>query len=402
LKDASRGSTEGRRRSWVRQALVVSEVAFACVLLVGAGLLIRSLLRVLDVDLGFEPSHTATLRVDPERGSYTNLEEQTAYINEVLRRVREIPGVEAAGLTEALPLGRNRTWGARALGVTYEQGRGPSAFPRIVSDGYIAAMRIPLLAGRDLTEHDTAASEPVMLINETMARNVFPGEDPIGKVILRPCGPDRHIVGVVGDVRHLALEQASGNEMYIPLRQCPDLPSADLVVRSTHPPAHVAGAVRAALKPIAPNLPANEFRTLQQLVDRSVSPRRFLVLLLAGFAGFALVLASLGIYALISYSVNQRTQEIGIRMAVGASALDVQTGIIAQTLWLAAIGVAVGAAASWTLAQAVSGLLFGITPRDPGTFAGMAIVLTGVALLAGYLPARRASRVDPMAALRAE
>ena len=402
LKDASRGSTEGRRRARVRHVLVVTEVAFACVLLVGAGLLIRSLILVLDVDMGFEPSQSATIRVDPERGSYANIEEQTAYINEVLRRVREIPGVEAAGITDALPLGRNRTWGARAKGVTYEQGRGPSAFPRMVSDGYIAAMGIPLVAGRDLSERDTASSEPVMLINETMARNVFPGEDPIGKMILRPCGPDRRIVGVVGDVRHLALEQTSGNEMYIPLRQCSDLPSADLVVRSARPPAQMAGAVRAALKPIAPNLPTNEFRTLQQLVDKSVSPRRFLVLLLAGFAVFALVLASLGIYALISYSVNQRTQEIGIRMAIGASARDVQLGIITQTLWLAASGVAIGAAASWALAQAVGGLLFGISPRDPGTFAGMVLVLTAVALLAGYVPARRASRIDPMIALRAE
>jgi predicted permease len=402
LKDATRGSTEGRRRSWVRQTLVVTEIAFACALLVGAGLMIRSFIHVLDVDMGFEPSHATTLRVDPERGSYTTLEQQTAYINEVLRRVREIPGVEAAGLTDALPLGRNRTWGARARGVTYEQGRGPSAFPRIVSDGYLAAMGIPLVAGRDLSERDTASSEPVMLINETMARNVFPGEDPIGKMILRPCGPDRRIVGVVGDVRHLALEQTSGNEMYIPLRQCSDLPSADLVVRSAQPPAQLAGAVRAALKPIAPNLPANEFRTLQQLVDRSVSPRRFLVLLLTGFAGFALVLASLGIYALISYSVNQRTQEFGIRMAVGASARDVQAGILMQTLRLATIGVAIGAAASWALARAVSGLLFGISAQDPRTFAGMAVVLAAVALLAGYLPARRASRIDPMAALRAE
>jgi predicted permease len=401
LKDATRGSTEGRRRTWVRNALVVSEIAFACVLLVGAGLLIRSFVHVLDVDMGFQPSRAATIRVDPDR-RYTTREQQNAYLDEVLRLVRAIPGVESAGITDALPLGRNRTWGARAKGVTYERGRGPSAFVRIVSDGYATAMGIPLRSGRDIAPSDTSSTEPVMLINETMARALWPGEDPIGKVILGPCSPERRVIGVVGDVRHLALEQTAGNEMYMPMRQCPDQSSADLVLRSTLPPAQLASAVRAALKPIAPNLAGNDFRTLQQLVDKSVSPRRFLVLLLGGFAAFALVLASLGIYGLISYSVNQRTQEIGIRMAIGASAREVQTGIIVQTLWLAAIGATIGAAASWALAQAVSGLLFGVTATDPGTFLGMLLVLTTVALVAGYLPARRASRIDPMVALRSE
>jgi ABC-type antimicrobial peptide transport system permease subunit len=213
---------------------------------------------------------------------------------------------------------------------------------------------------------------------------------------------DRRVVGIVGNVRHLALEQGAGNEMYLPIRQCGDFASVDLVVRTTLPPGELASSVRAALKPIEPNLPASDFRTIQQLVDKAVSPRRFVVLLLGGFALFALVLASLGIYGVISYSVNQRTQEIGIRMALGASAGDLQTGIILQTLGLAAIGMLLGAAASWALARALSGLLFGVTPADPTTFAGMLIVLTAVAAMAGYLPARRASRIDPMVALRAD
>jgi predicted lysophospholipase L1 biosynthesis ABC-type transport system permease subunit len=241
-----------------------------------------------------------------------------------------------------------------------------------------------------------------MVVNETMARTLWPGEDPLGKYVLGACAKERKVVGVVGDVRHLALEQTSGNEMYIPLRQCGDLPTADLVLRSTLPPAQIIGAVRAALLPLAPNLPGNDFRTLQQIVDKSTSPRRFIVLLLGGFAVFALVLASLGIYGLISYSVNQRTQEIGIRMALGASARDVKGRIMAQTLRLAVIGMALGTAASWVVVRSAGGLLFGVTPRDPGTFAGMLVVLTLVALIAGYLPARRASRVDPMVALRAE
>jgi predicted permease len=316
--------------------------------------------------------------------------------------VRDIPGVERAGITDALPLGRNRTWGSPAKGVTYERGRFPSAFVRVVSDGYASALGIPLRAGRDILPSDTAASEPVIMINETMARNLWPGEDPIGKYLLGGCAKERKVIGVVGDVRHLALEQASGNEMYLPMRQCTDQSSADLVVRSALPPTHLAGAIRAALQPIAANLPGNDFRTLQQLVDKSTSPRRFLVRLLGAFAAFALILASLGIYALISYSVNQRTQEIGIRMALGASARDVQARIIRQTLVLAALGITIGTVASLALGRGADSLLFGVTSQDPSTFAGMILVLTAVALVAGYLPARRASRIDPMAALRAE
>ena len=401
LKDAARGSTEGRRRSWVRNALVVAEIAFACVLLVGAGLLIRSLIRVLDVDMGFQPSRAMTIRVDPD-SRYKTREQRNAYFDEVIRKVKEIPGVESAGITDALPLGRNRTWGAGAKGVTYERGRFPTVFVRLVSDGYPAALGIPLRAGRDILPSDTAATEQVIVINETMARALWPGQDPIGKYLLGGCAKERRVVGVVGDVRHLALEQGSGNEMYIPMRQCGEQSSADLVVRSSLPASHLATAIRTTLQPLAANLPGNDFRTLQQLVDKSVSPRRFLVLLLCAFAGFALILASLGIYGLISYSVSQRTQEIGIRMALGASAGDVQRRVLAQTLWLAAIGMVIGTIASWTLAQAAGGLLFGITARDPQAFLAMLLVLTVVAAAAGYFPARRAARIDPMMALRAE
>src|SRR5262249_12734142 len=237
--------------------------------------------------------------------------------------------------------------------------------------------------------------------NETMARTLWPGQDAIGKYVLGACAKERRVVGIVGDVRHLALEQASGMEMYLPMRQCGDQPSADLVVRSSLPPSQLPPSLRATLAPIA-HLPGNHFRTLQQIVDKSVSPRRFLVLLLGGFAAFALILASLGIYGLISYSVNQRTQEIGIRMALGASAGHVQARIVLQTLTLALGGIAVGGVASWLLARSLRGLLYGVTPGDPLTFAAMLVVLTLVAGLAGYLPARRASRIDPLVALRAE
>ncbi len=401
LKDASRGSTESRERAWVRNALVVSEIAFACVLLVGAGLLIRSLVSVLEVKMGFEPARTSTIRVDPDSRVTTQAQRLT-YMDDVLRRVSAAPGIERVAITDSLPMGRNRTWGAGAKGATYKQDEYPLAFVRVVSEGYPAAMGIPILAGRDFSASDMPDKEPVMLVNKTLANALWPGEDPIDKYIVGPCAKERRVVGVVGDVRHLSLELPAGNEMYIPARQCDDLAGSYLVVRSTLPAGQVATTLRAALTPIAPKLARNDFRTLQQIVDRSVSPRRFTMLLLAGYAVFALILASLGIYALISYSVNQRTQEIGIRMALGASARDVQARIIGQTLRLATLGLVIGTGASWLVARAASGLLFRVTPGDPQTFVGMIAVLTIVALVAGYLPARRASRVEPMVALRAE
>jgi predicted permease len=398
LKDANRGSSQGRGHAWVRGTLVVSEIALACVLLVAAGLLIRSFLRVLEVDLGFRPERAAALRVDPNN-TYKTQEQKNAYYTEVLRRVMEVPGIEAAGLSDALPLGHNRSWGVAAKGAQYTPQTYPEGFPRIISDGYFHAMGIPMKEGRGFTERDTQGSLNVIIINETLAKNLWPGEDPIGKIV-RADNPERTVVGVVGNVRHMALEEKSGNEFYIPIRQTQDYGVVDMVMRTSLPVAELAARVREALRPIEPNLPTSNLRTLQTLVDRAASSRRFTMILLGGFAAFALVLASLGIYAVISYSVSQRTQEIGIRMALGASAETLQGSILLQTLGLAGIGMILGVAASWALARALSGLLFGVTASDPVTFVGMLVVLTGVATIAGYLPARRASRIDPMAALR--
>jgi predicted permease len=395
-----RGANEGKDHAWLRGALVVSEIAFACVLLVGAGLLIRSLIRVLDVQLGFRPESVAALRIDPN-SQYTTPAQMNGYMTEAMRRVRSIPGVEAAGLTDSLPLGRNRTWGAGAKGKTYPLGEYPSAFVRMITDGYVKAMGMSLKKGRDLTEYDTANSTPVILINETMARTLWPGQNPIGQMMSGTCGKERQVVGVVGDVRHMALEKGSGSEMYLPMRQCTDYGSWDLAIRSTLPLTVLASSVGSSLRPIAPDLPKGGMRPLTQLVDRAVSPRRFIVSLLGGFAAFALILASLGIYGLISYSVNRRTQEIGIRMALGASTLDVQSRIVLRTLGLAALGLLVGVVISSGLARSVSGLLFGVTAGDPLTFLAAALVLMTIAVLAGYLPARRASKIDPMICLRA-
>ncbi len=397
LKD--RASSGSRRHAWIRSALVVSEIAVACMLLVGAGLLIRSFLRVLDVNMGFRPEHAAALRIDPS-ARFSSVAERNAYFNEALGRVRAIPGVSAAGLADVLPFGGDRSWGVSGKGQIYPRGQNPEAFIRVVTDGYFEAVGIPLKAGRELTERDTETSELVVMINESLARTLWPGQDAVGQIMNQDGG--RRVVGVVGDVRHFSLEEAGGGEMYIPLRQTRDFAEVDMVVRTALPMDGLAAAVRAALRPIDPNLPAKQFLLLQTLVDKAVSPRRFLVFLLAGFAGFALVLASLGIYGVISYSVNQRVQEIGIRMALGASANDLQGRIVLETLGLAALGMALGAAASRILATALGSMLFGVTASDPVTFLGMGALLIGVAAVAGYIPARRASRIDPMVALRAD
>jgi predicted permease len=398
LKDSNRGSTGGKTHTWIRGSLVVVEVAFACVLLVGAGLLIRSFLRVLDVNLGFRPEMAGVMRIDPS-SAYSTQGQSNAYFDEVLRLVAATPGIEAAGLTDVLPLEGDRSWGVSGKGQVYPRGQNPEAFVRIVSNGYLKAIGIPLIAGRDFTERDTPSSEPVIVINQTLARTLWPDQDPIGQVVTQDGG--RRVVGVVGDVRHVALEQGSGSEMYLPIRQTRAYSLVDLVVRTTIPPAVLAPAIRAVLKPLDPNLPPSEFRTVQQLVDKASSPRRFVVTILTGFSAFALVLASLGIYAVISYSVHQRTQEIGIRMALGASARQLQTRIIFQTLCVAGLGMLLGLGASWILTRVLGGLLFGVAPTDPATFIGTVVILLMVAAVAGYFPARRASRIDPMTALRA-
>jgi predicted permease len=399
LNDGSRGSTGGTRQTWMRSALVVSEIAFACVLLVGAGLLIRSLVRVLDLDLGFKPERAALLRVDPATRFATRAP-RVAYYEDVLRRIRSIPGVDHAGLTDALPLGGDRSWGVGAKGRGYtRENPPPEAFVRIVSDGYLRAMGISLRRGRDVSADDAAATTPVIIINETLARALWPGEDAVGRMVTY-VDKDRLVVGVVSDVRHLALEQAAGPEMYLPIRQTDDYTAVDLVVRTSLAPESLASAVRTALTPLNPNLPTSELRTLQRIVDTAVSPRRFVVTLLGGFSIFALLLASLGIYAVISYSVTQRTQELGIRLALGASARQVQARILGQTLVLAAVGMLVGGVGAWLLARGLSSLLFGVTAADPLTFLAMLATLTTVAAIAGSLPARRASRVDLVAALR--
>jgi len=385
LKEATRGSSGGRRRTWIRETLIVSEVALACVLLVGAGLLIRA-------------EQALAWRIESAR-TFTNSAQQSAFYERLVERIEALPGVESAGLTDTLPLGRNRSWYARAKGATYQPGQAPIAFPRIIDQGYIKTMRIPLRAGRDFTSHDTLDSERVLIVNETMARRLWPGKDAIGQVAL--LGNEWRVVGVVGNVRHSALDEEAGLEMYLPIAQT-GASAFELVVRTRLAPSALVPTIRTALKQFDPNLPTADFQTLGQLVEQAVSPKRFVMILLGGFSLLALVLASLGIYGVISYSVSQRTQEIGIRLALGASSRSVLNMIIGEGMKLAAIGIAVGLIASLALTRVMSSLLFGVSATDPLTFVTNSLLLTAVALLACYIPARRATKTDPMEALRYE
>lgn len=369
----------------------------ACVLLVGGGLLLRSFVSVLDVDLGFEPRDAIAWRVDTNR-PFENSAERIAFYDQLIASVEAVPGVEAAGLTDTMPLGRNRGWGLRAKGVVYEEGQAPGAFPRLIDHRYIQVMKIPLIAGRHFTADDSGESAHVIILNEAAAERLFPGQPAVGRIVLAGRG-DMEVVGVVGNVRHQSLEQGSGLEMYIPISQI-GFGTLDMVVRSPLPAESLIGGVRAALRANDPNMPTDDFRTLDSIVDRAVSPRRFILVLLGTFAGTALLLAALGIYGVLSYSVSQRIPEIGIRMALGASASNVRMRIVSRTMILAGTGVVIGGMGSFLVGRLLQSMLFGVEAADPMTFVGMAVVLMMVAGMAGYLPARRASRTDPMEALR--
>jgi putative ABC transport system permease protein len=399
LKDASRGSSEGGRGAWIRSTLVVSEVALACILLVGTGLLIRSFLRLLDVDPGFRPEQTAAWRIEMGQ-KYQTPAQRNAFYEDLIRKVEAIPGVESAGLTDALPLGRNRSWGVQAKGETYTRETFPIAFPRIIDPGYIRTMKIPLRAGREFTARDNAESQKVMVINETMAQRLWPDRDPVGQTALT-AGDEWQVVGVVGNVRHSNLEKEASLEMYLPVSQSGS-GSMDLVVRAKLRLESLVPSIRAALQSADPDLPTSEFQTLAQLVDQAVSPRRFVTVLLGGFSFLALILASLGIYGVISYSVNQRINEIGIRIALGAQTRAVLKLVIGQGVKLTLIGLVIGLGSAFVLTRVISSLLFGVNATDPVTFAGIAILLGSVAIVACYIPARRATKVDPMVALRCE
>jgi predicted permease len=409
LKDSGAGSGQGRKHERLRSILVVTEVALACVLLVGAGLLLRSFMKVLDVDLGFQPEHAAAVNVDyddsvpPGSPDGASGLKRIAIFQQVLARVAAIPGIEAVGISDYLPLGQNRSWGTPfPKGVKPPDIPIPSPLVYVVTPGYLRAMGTRL-RGRDFTWDDGPKSENVVMIDEGFAKFLsgyanWPGGNAVGQM-LDTGGAGSRIVGVVEDVHEESAEGETGWQIYYPASQ--NGPNgAQLIIRTNLPPAAMATSVMTALRELNPKQTAAEFRPIQTLVDHANSPRQFFMMLVASFATLGLLLAALGIYGVISYSVTRQTQEIGIRMALGATMGRVQLSVIGKTLRLALIGIGAGGIASLIASRAIAALLFDTAPSDPITFAAMVLLIGTVALLAGYIPARRASRINPMVALR--
>jgi predicted permease len=402
LKDSGPGTSSGRKHERMRSALVISEVALACVLIVGAGLLLRSFLQVMSVDLGFQPQQTSAIKMDyavDYNDNSSGGEKRGADFREAIRQVSAIPGVESVGMTDNLPLEHGRSWDLRAKEKPGNPGDNKDAFVYIVTPGYFQTMGIHLRQGRDFTWADAPKTEQVIIINQAAARREWPNEDPIGKLARGIGDGDTRVIGVIDDVRESSAEAGSSPEVYVPVTQG-ESGKPEVVIRSKLPVEVLAPTVMQTLRSLNPGQAAAELRPIQSIVDHATSPRRFFAVLVGLFAGLGLVLASLGIYGVISYSVTQQTQEIGIRMALGATRERVQMSVISKTLRMALIGVVVGTVASYAVARAISSMLFGTKPTDPMTFAGMIVLLTVVAFVAGYLPARRASRIDPMVALR--
>ena len=398
LKESGRGMAGGRHQAGVRSALVVSEVALACVLLVGTALLVRSLMEVLTQELGFEPAQAVALRVDPSRG-FQDEADRSHHLSEALRRARAAPGISAAGLTDVLPMAFNRRWCIDAVDAEAQPDDAClEPFVRVVSEGYLDAMGIRLVAGRDLTDRDDRSTPSVMLVNEAMAEALWPGRDPLGRVV-QASGRDWTVVGVTRGMRHLDPERTPGPELFLPIRQSADHAAVYLIARG---PGEVGRALRTALRPLDPGLPTTRILPIDDLVQASLGPRRFLVLLLSGFAIFATILASLGIYGVISYSVAQRNREMGIRMALGATAGRLQSRVLGETLRLVALGVGLGWVGSWGLGHGIRGLLYEVPALDLPSYLIAPLLLAVVSLGAGWVPARRASRVDPAGVLNAE
>ena len=401
LQAASRGSSASRGARRLREGLVVAEVALACALLVVGGLLMASFRAILDVDLGFEPANTVAWQLQPGT-PFESYGEKMAFYTRLAGRVRAAAGVESAGLIDGLPLGRNRAWGFRVVGLPDGEDADEEVFPHVVDPGYLPTMEIPLLAGRNFSPADVEGSTPVVILNETGARRIFGGEEEALGRRLAFWGPwEWEVVGVARDVRHLSPETGAGIEVYFPHAQMPDYGPMDLVVRSKLPPSQVVATVSSVLEDVDPGMPRHEFWSLESTVAGAVSDRRFALGLLSAFGVVALLLAALGIYGVLSQTVAERRPEIGIRMALGASAPDIVRGVLGRMLLLTASGIAVGWGLSLLFSGVLESVLFGVGPVDPTAFLGTALVLLGVGALASGLPARRAVSTEAAEVLRA-
>jgi predicted permease len=404
LKEGGRGIAGGKR-AWLRQSLVISEVALALALLIGAGMLINSFARLMQVNRGFDPSNVLAINLNLPASKYPTGAQQAAVLQQMLEHVSAAPGVRAAGLTSVLPF-----MGGPATDFVIEgrapvpDSQAPQADIRIVDAEYFRTLSIPLRAGRTFTERDTADAPRVMVINEEMARRHWPGESPIGqRVTMKDWGPPLtgEIVGVMTDVKADGLDAATRPMIYWPYPQFPSIFN-NLVIRTAGEPLSVVAAVKSQIWSVDRDQPLSRIQTMEDVISGSVAPRRFNMQLLGIFAALALALAAVGIYGVISYSVAQRTHEIGIHLALGARPTDVRRFVVRQGMRLVLIGGLIGLACALALTRLMTSLLFGVSATDPVTFVSVTALLIIVGLLACYLPARRATKVDPLVALRHE
>jgi len=409
LSDVARDMAGGTSGRHVRRVLVVSEVALAVVLLVSAGLLIRSFQLLRQVDTGFKTENALTMRMVLPMPKYLKAETRRAFYDEMLRKVADLPGVESAGVITFLPLsfnGMNFSFSVEGRPSPSDM-KLPFALFRVVSPDYFRAMGIPLQRGRFFDTRDSAGTQPAVLINRGFAEQYWPGEEAVGKRL--KVGPADSpnawltVVGVVGDTRQTGLYEQK-LEFYVPYAQerRSFMAPRDLVVRTKSDPAVIAGAVRQAVWAVDKDQPVSNVRTLDQVFADAISKERFQALMLGLFATLALLLACVGLYGVISYAVVQRTHEIGVRMALGAQPAHVLTLVVRQGMMLTLAGLVVGIVAGTFVTRVLTDMLFGVTPRDPLTFVGVPVLLLAVAFLACYIPARRATRIDPLIALRAE